>query len=115
MEENAERFEEVTQEVSSAGTAFGHSTTGQGCLAEMVRRVGGCEGDPMCGTAVSPFLWSCLEAAPRRAKFCAKVPAAANERALKSWGLRTCDRYGRPRDQLCALVLGLTNAFCSTQ
>jgi hypothetical protein len=115
MEEDFEKFEQTTEEVNSAGTVFGTSSTAEGCLAELVRRVGGCEGDPMCGTLISPFLWSCLEAAPRDEAFCADVPEPGDDRAMKAWGQKTCTRHGRPADELCSLVVGLTIGYCSTQ
>jgi hypothetical protein len=115
MEESFGRLEQVTEEVNAAGTAFGGSSGPEGCLAEMVHRVGGCEGDMMCGTLLSPFLWSCLEAAPRDRAFCATVPAPGDDSVQVAWERKTCARYGRPDDELCAMAVSLTSAFCSTQ
>jgi hypothetical protein len=115
MEENFAQFEQVTEEVNSAGTRFGNASTAEGCLEEIVRRVGGCEGDPMCGTMMSPFVWSCLEAAPRDDAFCAAVPAVGDDRGMERWGQKTCARYGRPNDEICTMVVTLTVGFCGAQ
>ncbi len=115
MEENFDHFEQVTEEVNAAGTGFGSSSTAEGCLAEMARRLDGCEGDPMCGTLISPFLWSCLEAVPRDDAFCVAVPEPGSVSAQKVWGQKTCARYGRPNDEFCTLLAGITSGYCSTQ
>jgi hypothetical protein len=115
MEITFDRLQKVTTEVNAAGAEFGSSTTEEGCLAEMVRRVGGCDGDQMCGVVLSPFLWSCLEAVPRDPAFCNGVPEHGQDQAQLAWGRKTCARYGRVGDELCALLVTNTSAYCSTQ
>lgn len=115
MQEGFARLEQDAEELNAAGAAFGESSGPEACLAEFVRRAGECEGDLMCGMRLFPFGWSCLEAAPRDPAFCATVPAQGDDSALLAWGWKTCARYGRPDDELCATGLSFTSAFCSTQ
>lgn len=114
VEEHAVRFDQVTTQVGTAGQAFGEATTLDGCLAEITRRVGGCEADMMCATMMGPFVWGCLESAPYDPGFCQELPDPKSD-AVLVWGEQVCARHGHPGDPMCPMVVGLTASFCSTK
>jgi hypothetical protein len=109
--------EETMEKAQGEGEKMGAEATLEDCAREAAKRSTSCTGMKMvtCFPEVSQFLWACLEAAPYEDEFCAPVPDANNEPAIRSWAQHTCRQYGIPSGEECPFILTIVPAFCSAE
>ena len=113
LKDKFEDVEKASEKAEVDGEVFGMTSAPDGCLEESVHRGQECGGFGLtCLPPVNAFLWACIEESNYDSTFCDEMPSAEDDQAMMDWGRRTCDKYGQPDDDMCAMTMATITGFC---
>ena len=109
--QNKDRLVEEGKRVTAEGTAFGGTSTSEGCITEGLRRLDSASGF-MGEVEAGLFLEACLTAAPRDT-LCTGVPKKTDFLKAALWASEQCASRKHERDQACGRLMQRVADFCA--
>lgn len=96
---------------------FAKNNDQDGCVSEALRRMTGCDPNPLIGSVCrglqGAFLTGCLRKAKPTPGFCEEVPPPSEILKMVNWSLRRCAEVDQTNKEACSKMYGSVATFCA--